>query len=493
MTRPHPHLYEISTAPWLHELSQREGRSVNLGTVPPGEWDRLKDLGFDLVWLMGVWQKSRAGCKIFQESKELFPVYDAALPGWTPEDIVGSPYSISSYAPDPAVGAWDDLDSARAELARRGIGLILDFVPNHVGPDHSWVKERPEYFVLGSDESYASDPDAYFEIQATDGNSYYIAKGRDPFFAPWKDTVQLNYFNPATREAMIDTLTTIGEHCDGVRCDMAMLVLNDIFQKTWSPQLKNSTPEQEFWSEARPATAGMIWIAEAYWDTEWTLQQLGFDYVYDKRLYDRSRFSSAQDIRLHLTADLDYQRKLVRFVENHDEPRATAEFGRGRLFAATALFATLPGLKLFHHGQLEGRKIHLPVQMIRTRPEEVDREILDFHLKLLRIIDQPSFHQGEWRLLELERFEDDTYQNLIAFAWTLETEVRLVVVNFGAGYSQGRVRLGDVIDPRHNYRLEDLLGGEAFERSGAEMEDSGLHIVLPAYRSHILAFNRADQ
>ncbi len=488
MTRPNPLLYEINTVPWLHELSQQEGHTLTLASVPSREWDRLRDMGFDLVWLMGVWEKSQAGRKIFQESQELYSVYESALPGWTPEDVIGSPYSISAYAPDPSVGSWEDLDQARAQLAERGIGLILDFVPNHLGPDHPWVQQHPEFFIQGNAQAYQEDPEAYFEATDTSGQTRYIAKGRDPYFAPWKDTVQLNYFNPATRAAMIQTLQTIHQHCDGVRCDMAMLVLNDIFRKTWEAQLPESVPGEEFWAEARPALPEMIWIAEAYWDTEWTLQQLGFDYVYDKRLYDRSRFSSAQDIRLHLTADLGYQNKLVRFVENHDEPRSAAEFGRSRLFAATALFAALPGLKLWHHGQLEGRKIHLPVQLIGSRPEEIDQEILEYHLSLLRIVNHPAFHSGDWRLLDVERFEDDTYQNLIAFRWRLDAELRVVVVNFGAGYCQGRLVLRDLLESDQEYQLHDLLSEESFRRHGSEMEDRGLHVVLPGYRSHILEF-----
>ncbi len=489
MTRTHPLLYEINTVPWLHELSQREGRRVTLASVPPAEWDRLRELGFDLVWLMGVWEKSQAGRKIFQESQELYSVYESALPGWTPEDVIGSPYSISAYQPDPQAGSWQDLDRARAQLAERGLGLILDFVPNHLGPDHPWVRQHPEYFVRGDAEKFQADPAAYFQVEDEQGRTQYVARGRDPYFAPWKDTVQLNYFSPATRAAMIETLQSIGQHCDGVRCDMAMLVLNDIFRKTWETQLEENTPAEEFWTEARPGVPEMTWIAEAYWDTEWTLQQLGFDYVYDKRLYDRSRFASAQDIRLHLMADLDYQSKLVRFVENHDEPRSAEEFGRGRLLAATALFATLPGLKLFHHGQMEGRKVHLPVQLIRTRPEETDPEILEFHTRLIRAIDRPCFHDGTWKLLEVERHEGDSYQNLIAYAWQGKPDSCVVVVNFGAGYSQGRLRLRDLIDPGKQYALRDLLSGESFERSGTDMEDPGLHVVLEAYRSHAFEFS----
>ena len=149
-----------------------------------------------------------------------------------------------------------------------------------------------------------------------------IACGRDPYFPPWTDTAQLNAFSPKLREAALDTLRHIATQCDGVRCDMAMLLLNSVFSKTWG-EAAGSIPEAEYWTElingVRQVHRNFLFIAEAYWDLESSLQQLGFDYCYDKRLYDRLVHDDAKSVRDHLAADLSYQNRLIRFLENHDE------------------------------------------------------------------------------------------------------------------------------------------------------------------------------
>ncbi len=486
MARNHPHLYEISTVPWLVELSRALGRKVTLGTVPSREWDRIQELGFDYVWLMGVWRKSPAGRRIFQNSEELYPVYSGALPDWTEDDVIGSPYSIQAYEPDPETGDWSELDKARKELERRGVGLILDFVPNHTGPDHPWVKSHPERYIQGSAEVFEASPGAFFQVETAVGD-VNVAKGRDPYFDPWKDTAQLNYYNPGTRQAMIDTLKEINQHADGVRCDMAMLVLNDIFHRTWGSLLREPTPEREFWEEVRQEIPDMVLIAEAYWDTEYRLQQLGFDFVYDKRLYDRLRHSSSEEIRQHMMAEWEYQRRLVRFIENHDEPRSAGVFSPGRLRAAAVAFATLPGLKLYNQGQLEGYQIHLPVQLSRARVEEPDADLLDYYQKLLSATDHACFHEGHWRLLQTQPIFDNTSGNLICHLWQLDDEMRLTAINFGENHSQCRVSLEGSVLPDRTYRLHDLLGSGTFERHGAQMCGEGLHVVLAGHQSHIFS------
>ena len=193
-----------------------------------------------------------------------------------------------------------------------------------------------------------------------------IACGRDPNFPPWRDVAQLNYFNPDTRLAMAGELRTIAAHCDGVRCDMAMLVLNDVFERTWRDVLRDrwTAPDDEFWPETIRGLPKLLFLAEVYWDLEWTLQQQGFHYTYDKRLLDRLRGSTADDVRGHLRAEPDYSERMARFLENHDEPRSAASLAH-RLPAAAAIFATLPGMRFYFDGQIEGRSIRTPVQLAR--------------------------------------------------------------------------------------------------------------------------------
>jgi len=258
---------------------------------------------------------------------------------------------------------------------------MVDFVPNHVAPDHPWLTEHPEYFVQGSADDLVADPVGFLAVGGA-----VIARGRDPYFPPWPDVAQLNGFAPGLRQAAADTLRDIADQADGVRCDMAMLLLNDVFARTWGGRA-GAVPEQEYWTEVigsvRAEHPDFVFAAEAYWDMEWNLQQLGFDYCYDKRLYDRLVHDSPDAIRGHLHADVDYQRRLVRFLENHDEPRAATEFTPAKERAAAVVIATLPGATMWHEGQFVGWRVRLPVFLGRRPVEPVDQELGRFHVDLI--------------------------------------------------------------------------------------------------------------
>jgi hypothetical protein len=485
--RENPELYEINTAAWLYYLTQKAGRPVRLGEVPPAEWDRIKDWGMDYVWLMGVWSRSRKSRLITLTDPGFHRLFDTITPGWTPEDVIGSAYSISAYEPDALIGSWDDLDRAREELRRRGMGLILDFIPNHTGMDHHWISQHPEYYVKVDEEDYRKDQEAYFPI-SSGGKTMYLAHGKDPNFPAWTDTAQLNYFNPETRAALVREIERISRHCDGIRCDMAMLVLNDVFQRIWGWTNKNGdypNPAEEFWTEVTRQIPHLIYLAEAYWDTEWTLQQLGFDFVYDKRLYDRLKDGHPYDVFLHLTADINYQKKLVRFIENHDETRSAAAFGGGKLEAAAALFATLPGLKLYYFGQMEGRRIRLPVQIRRSRPEDIQGGIQAFYEKLLQIVNEDVFHAGNWRLKEALPDGDNTHRNLLTYTWQRENEMRWVIINLGRETGRGRVVFQDELPEHLRYRLIDRLSGESYEQDGKLLTGPGLSLTMAGYQAQI--------
>jgi glycosidase len=483
--RPHPHLYEINTWVWLEELSEKHGRRLTLAGVPEEEWDALAALGFDLVWLMGIWKRSPASRRIARAEPSLASRYEEALPGWTPTNVVGSPYAVHAYRLDPRMGTWKGLDQVRRQLHARGLGLILDFVPNHTACDHPWVRAHPDYYVQGTKEDFQENPSAFFRVKKRGGATLYLAHGRDPYFPPWTDTAQLNYFNPATRTALLGELRRLAAHCDGVRCDMAMLVLNDIFARTWEAQLTGAErPAEEFWSQAVAALPGFVWIAEAYWDLEWPLQQLGFQFTYDKRLYDHLRHAPAE-VSGHLRADWNYQKGLVRFLENHDEARAAAMFGSERLPAAATLTATLPGMRFYHQGQLKGRRRRLPVQLARAAAEVPDAEIEVFYRKLLAISNEEVFHRGEWGLLEVQPAGDATHNYLIAYRWRSAAAFKLVVVNLGAGPSQGLVPLSEEVGATRDYIFFDQLNDQTYERLGSELASSGLFVRLEAHRAHL--------
>jgi hypothetical protein len=483
----HPVIYEINTWVWLGELSRKYGRPVTLAAVPPGEWDELSSFGADAVWLMGVWERSPAGIAIADRNPGLVSDFQRALPDFRPADNVGSPYCVRRYAADGHLGGRKGLAAARSELARRGLRLVLDFVPNHVAPDHPWVADHPAYLVQGSAHDADSDPASFV---AAGGKVF--ACGRDPFFPAWPDVLQLNAFNPDLRRAAVATLADIAGQCDGVRCDMAMLLLNQIFERTWGHRA-GQRPATEYWVDVIAAVKkthpGFLFMAEAYWDLEWELQQQGFDYCYDKRLYDRLERDSAENVRLHLCADLAYQEKLVRFIENHDEPRAAAAFPGERLRAAAVASLTLPGARLLHEGQIEGRHVRLPVFLGRRPAEPPDEELKEFYRRLLEVVGGDTLKAGEWRLCECSGWPDNSsWRHLVAWCWSRGAERCLVVVNLSAGPAQARLRFPWDAAGGTDIILKDVFSGSTCTRGHTETVESGLFVDLPAWGYHVFTF-----
>ncbi len=487
----HPVLYEINTWPWLNHLSRDLGHPVDLATVPDTTWDELAAPGIDAVWLMGVWRRSPAGIAIALANPELIASFAAALPDWRPEDVVGSPYCVRDYVVDDRIGGPEGLAAARAALAARGVGLILDFVPNHVAPDHPWVTERPELFVHGTEDDLARDPKSFIRVGDPETGPV-LANGRDPYFPAWPDVVQLDAFAPALREAVVDTLDAIADQCDGVRCDMAMLMINEIFARTWDGRV-GPAPDSEYWTTViravRNRHPGFLFLAEAYWDTEWALQQQGFDYCYDKRLYDRLQHGSAEQVRGHLSGDVGYQSGLVRFVENHDEPRAAVAFGPARAPVAAVAALTQTGARLIHHGQLQGRRTRLPVFLGRWPAEPADPSLTDFYARLSTVLADPSFHRGRWRLAERSGWAGSGAENLVAWCWEGDTRW-LVVVNLSGAAVTGQVRVP--LDGLHGrmWRLVDPTHDVVYERNGHDLVD-GLFVRLGGWDWHLLRIDPA--
>ena len=475
--RRNPTLYEINTRVWLSDLTKKYGAAVELSSVPAAEWNAIAQFGFDGVWLMGVWERSPAGTAIANRNQGLLADFCRALPDFRTRDNVGSPYCVRNYVVDKHLGSPVGLASARKELDRRGMKLLLDFVPNHVAPDHPWATDHPEYFIQGSPEDARNDPASFVEVK---GNVF--ACGRDPYFPAWPDVLQLNAFHPGLRQAVTETVSIIASQCDGVRCDMAMLLLNTIFQRTWGNRA-GQPPATEYWDELIPAIkkarAGFLFIAEAYWDLEWELQQHGFDFCYDKRLYDRLQHDSAESVRLHLCADTAYQKKLLRFIENHDEPRAAATFSPAKERAAAVTSSTQLGARLFQEGQFEGRKTRLPVFLGRRPDEPVDAQLQDFYAKLLKIITAPVFHDGQWNLCQRTGWPDNqSFQNLVAWSWTSDADRYLIVANLSDGAVQARIQIPWDDLRGGNWRLADRLSGATYDRNGDELASSGLYVEL---------------
>jgi Alpha amylase, catalytic domain len=476
-----PSLYQINTRVRLGEISAALGRSATLDDFPDSEIEQLATTGFDFIWLLGVWKTGPAGRRVSLSNPEWLHEFHQTLPDFQESDVCGSPFAIRDYHVHEDFGGDDALDRFRKRLSARNLRLMLDFVPNHTALDHRWLNEHPDFYIEGTEQQLADTPQNYCRV-VTRAGERILAHGRDPYFPGWPDTLQLNYANPSMQQALLSELQRIASQCDAVRCDMAMLDLPEIFARTWGMQ------SEPFWPKATEAVHRQFpdfrFMAEVYWDLEWTLQQQGFDYTYDKRLYDRLRDRVAQPVRQHLMAEPDYQRKLARFLENHDEPRAAATFDLPVHRAAAIITFLTPGLRFFHQGQLDGKKVRISMHLCRGPIEPVDQDVADFYAALLPLLRDPLVREGAWQLLSCRPAWDGnwTSDSFIAFCWSgQQGERRLIVINYSDHESQCYLSLpwSDLAD--RNWRFEDRMGLSVYGRQGADLSTRGLYLDLPAW------------
>jgi glycosidase len=486
MTKPaYPLLYQINTRVWLTGLSHLLGRKATLDDIPDSEIDRLADMGFDWIWFLSIWRTGETSQKISRSNPEWRHDFEQTLPDLQEDDIAGSGFAIAGYTVHPGLGGNEALKRLYNRLHKRGLKLMLDFVPNHMGPDHPWVEEHPEYFVPGTGSDFEKNPQNYVRIRNSRGEMI-LAYGRDPYFSGWPDTVQLDYSNPATIEAMSGELLKISSQCDGVRCDMAMLILPEVFERTWG---RIAHP---FWPSAikavREKVPGFCFMAEVYWDLEWTMLQQGFDYTYDKRLYDRLKEGHAKEVREHFFAGLDYQGKMARFLENHDEPRVAADFPPGMHEAAAVITFLSPGLRFFHQGQFKGRKKRISPHLVRGPEEPTNEELKIFYNKLITILKRTVFRRGEWQQLNCSSAWEGNWSNdsFISFAWSSDDSERIVVaVNYSPDRNQCYLNL-PFHDLVNNYWVfHDLLSGISYERDGVTLHEQGLYLDEPGWKTYV--------
>ena len=485
-----PSLYQINTRVWLTDLSRQQGKHATLDDIADAELDRIVEVGFDWVWLLSVWQTGPAAQAISRANPQWRHEFAATLQDLRDEDIGGSGFAIQGYSVHGDLGGTQALARLRQRLRQRGLKLMLDFVPNHMAPDHPWVDEHPDFFIQGSEQDLVREPQNYCRMQTKNG-PLILAYGRDPYFDGWPDTLQLNYGNPALQQAMIEELEHIADQCDGVRCDMAMLILPEIFARTWG------ITTQPFWPAAtqrvRERVPGFCFMAEVYWDLEWTLQQQGFDYTYDKRLYDRLRDRHARPVREHLYAGLDFQNKSARFLENHDEPRAAATFPAEVHEAAAIITFLSPGLRFFHQGQFEGRTKRISPHLVRAPEEPVDQRLAQFYERLLTVLRQPAVRDGCWQLLNCRPAWEGNWTNdcFVAFSWTGTDSIRwLVIVNYSDHQSQCCLTMPWDDLAGRSWQLRDRMGTGRYERNGDDLAAQGLYVDLPAWGTHVFELHQ---
>jgi glycosidase len=434
-----PTIYELNTPVFLTEIGQRTGYPVTLATVPDQVWDEVAATGADMVWLMGVWTRSPLARTMALSEPWLRGAYE----GIADDAIIGSAYSIQAYTVDETLGGNDALAIARAKLKERGVGLLLDYVPNHVAIDHAWVAHHPEFLIRGTEEELNNQPNAFVRTQ-----SGVIAKAKDPNFEPWSDVVQLDAFSRPLRFAVTELLHTLASMCDGVRCDMAMLMMNDVFAQTWGERA-GQRPQEDYWppiiTAVKDRNPNFIFLAEVYWGKEQALLEQGFDFCYDKELYDALVHASVPDLEALLHRPLGYQKRLMRFIENHDEPRAAATFELAQHQAAAVIAATLPGMHLYHQGQFEGARVKVPVHLRRRSSEPGDQSIMAFYAWLRGVVSSIQFKTDTWTLLDTQAgFFHHRSKQVVAWAWSGQAETRVIAVNYSA--QKAAVRLPYLVD-----------------------------------------------
>ncbi len=481
-----PALLQLNPRTYLSTL----GRDATLDDIPESYLEELAHKGFDWLWLLGVWSVGPTGRQISRTRSEWRAEYQKVLPDLCDGDICGSPFAIAGYQVDSELGGNAALARLRERMRRVGLKLLLDFVPNHIGFDHPWVTQHPDYLITGTVDDLDAAPDTWTEL--SDGR--VVAYGRDPNYPGWPDTVQLNYFNPALRLAVLSEVCSVAQLCDGVRCDMAMLVEPDVFRQTWEGRAPHCVQGYaSIWPEiietVKRQQPQFIFMAEVYWNLEARLQRCGFDYTYDKTLYDRIMQRSAPHLRPHLVAPRDYQAKMVRFLENHDEPRIAALLKANEHQAAAILTFLSPGLRFFHDGQMSGKRIRVPVHLKRAPREKSSPELEAMYKRLIPIVNSPTGKHGTWHLLETRQawVGNPTDVNFICYMLEHPLQTLLVVVNYASYRGQCFVRIPhrSWLEEGTTIEFRDLLSHERLVRSASDIAERGLFVDIAEWQCHI--------
>ena len=487
--RKNPHILEINAQVWLNKFSRELGRKITLADIPQSYLEEIKYFGFDALWLMGVWQQSPKSAEIARNHPDILNYLAKVKPDFDPKDIGPSLYAIYDYKVNPNFGGEEELLSLKKRLNDLGVKLILDFAGNHMSCDTPYLTSNPEYFI-NKPGIMPQEEGAFFK--GPNGN--YFAHGRDPHFYSWSDTAQLNLFNPKTREFLLNILKYLSTLCDGLRCDMVMLMLNKVFAETWKMYLDTPQPQEEFWPKAireiKDKNNYFTFLAEVYWGLDWEVQEMGFDYTYDKTLYDRLLLSNAQDIQGHLNAEHLYQKRSLRFISNHDEEMPIKAFGEEKSRAAAAACYTIEGARLFTLKQIYGATVRYPIQYIPK--EERNSQVVAFYEKFLRVINDPCFHGGQWSLKPIGEInkEDQSYKNILAWLWWQSTCCKLVFINYSDMPANFKINADKFPKTsKEKIKFTEELSNTVKELPiSAFKQDGGLPVTLKPFEFRIYSF-----
>jgi glycosidase len=541
---------------WLDQLSKKYQRAITrLDQIPDGELDTLARWGFSGLWLIGLWERSRASQRIKQ------------LCG-NPE-AVASAYSLFDYQIAADLGGEEAYQNLRDRAWQRGIRLSSDMVPNHVGIDSKWVIEHPDWFIsldyspfpshsfngpdlswdprvgIYVEDHYYSRTDAAVVFKRVDrwtGSEKYIYHGNDGTSMPWNDTAQLNFLKPEVREAVIQTILHVARKFPIIRFDAAMTLAKKHYQRLWFPEpgTGGAIPTRaehgltkaqfdalmpnEFWREVVDRVAAEVpdtlLLAEAFWLMEgYFVRTLGMHRVYNSAFMNMLRDEDNAKYRSVMKNTMEFDpeilKRFVNFMNNPDEETAVAQFGKDdKYFGVCTLMATMPGLPMFGHGQIEGFTEKYGMEYRRAYwDEQPDGYLVERHEReIFPLLRRRRLFAGVENFRLYDFFSPEGYVNEDVFAYSngMGDERALVVyhnkyasargwIRTSAAYSvkteQGDERtlvqknlgegLGLHADENYFCIFREHLSGLEFIRSSKELFDQGLYVELGAYKAQV--------
>jgi glycosidase len=557
---PHTVMIAKNSYVWLYQLSQTYQREIKrLDQIPDEELDKLAGWGFNGLWLIGLWERSEASKQIKQ------------LCG-NPE-AVASAYSLKNYVIADALGGEQAFQTLRDRAWQRGIRLASDMVPNHMGIDSDWVIDHPDWFVslpyspyptysfsgpdlspvghvgIFIEDHYYDRTDAavvFMRVNKQNGETRFIYHGNDGTSMPWNDTAQLDYLNAEVREAVIQTILYVARKFSIIRFDAAMTLAKKHYQRLWFPQpgsggaipsraehgltreAFNRVFSKEFWREVVDRIAeevpDTLLLAEAFWLMEgYFVRTLGMHRVYNSAFMNMLRNEENSKYRLVIKNTLEFDpeilKRYVNFMNNPDEKTAVDQFGKGdKYFGICALMATMPGLPMFGHGQIEGYAEKYGMEYFRPYwDEEPDQYLVERHQReIFPLLKQRALFSGFEHFLLYDFFTDNKQVNEDVFAYSNGSgESRaLVIYHNKFGSTQGWIHTSTGFLNKGTGRIESKLLHEGLNlsakpgqfiifkdgatnleyiRSSDEVRQKGLYFELNAYEHHVfIEFREVD-
>jgi len=540
---------------WLDQLSKKYRRAITrLDEIPDEELDTLARWGFTGLWLIGVWERSSASQRIKQ---------------WCGNpDAVASAYSLLAYDPANDLGGEAALNNLRERAWQRGIRMASDMVPNHMGIDSHWVMEHPDWFIsldyspfpsysfnggnlsdnervgIYIEDHYYTRNDAAVVFKRVDhwtGETKYIYHGNDGTSMPWNDTAQLNYLNAEVREAVIQTILHVARNFPIIRFDAAMTLAKKHYQRLWFPEPGgggaipsraehgltrpqfNEVFPKEFWREVVDRVAQEVpetlLLAEAFWLMEgYFVRTLGMHRVYNSAFMNMLRDEDNAKYRSVMKNTLEFDpevlKRLVNFMNNPDERTAVDQFGKeDKYFGVCTLMATMPGLPMFGHGQIEGFTEKYGMEYRRAYwDEQVDGHLVWRHEReIFPLLHARPVFAGVENFLLYDFFSPEGWVNEDVFAYSnrlgearglvvyhnkfasargwVKTSAGFAVKTDDGGKALAQRSLGDGLalhnDGNYYTIFRDVRSGLEFIRNSKEVCEQGIYVELGAYQSHV--------